>query len=182
MKQLIREYTLRIVPPNPIYEHVLGLKGKFRDIFGKYQYSSSKPHVTMALFRMETKYEERLVNIVTKLSKEKYFTVDILGINAFYNAHVLLLEIDNSKDISEFFHKTSALFNEELNDVVPKIFISKSPHMTISKVKNKAMLDDCLELFKKQPYSNSFIVKELILTSRRLNQTWDWELSIPLSE
>ncbi len=96
----------------------------------------------MALFRVETKYEDRLVNIVAKLSKGKYFIVDILGINAFFNSHVLLLEIDNSKALGKLFYKIGVMFNEELNDVVPKIFISKAPHMTISKVKNKAMLDD----------------------------------------
>lgn len=182
MSYFEKEYTLRLVPPSPIYEDVLWFKEKFKNNFGKHIYANSKPHITLAVFRMETKFEEGLVNVLGKLSNEKCFSVEILGMGAFYNARVLLLEIGKSSDLTGLIDKIGILFNEELCDVVTKVFISKTPHMTISKVKDAKMLDESLELFRPNAYQNRFTVWKLVLTSRLLNQTWDWEVSIPLSE
>lgn len=179
----IREYHLRIVPPEPIYSDIVNFKSQFIDTFGKLKYSKSKPHITLALFRMDMEYQDIIVKNFNQLSSIKKFQLEINGFNIFdIRAHVLFLDIPISNSIKNVQTNIKMIWERDLHGKSSKLNSSKLPHMTISTTKDKETLYASFDLFKKKGYHKSFEVDHIVLTSRLLCKTWDWEQLIPLSD
>lgn len=181
---MVREYTLRIVPPSPIYEEILDFKSQFKNIFGKQIYSNSKPHITLAVFLMDAENQEELINILNSLSSEKKFCLEITGFEIFENALVLLLGIKESAELLTLSQVLKSLFKNSLESLIikGKLRFSNSPHITISKTEDNIMLSTSYQAFKNVLYQKEFKVDNLILTSRLPYKTWDWEHKIELKQ
>lgn len=178
---VIREYHLRIVPPEPIYSDILNFKKQFIDTFGKLKYSKSKPHITLGLFRTSTKYEELIVKNFEQLSSIKKFQLEINGFNIFERAYVLFLDIPLTDSFYQIQDSIKDIWSAEFQGIPSKLISSRTPHMTISTTKDKKILHASLDLFKKMEYHHNFEVNHIVLTSRLLGKTWDWEHHIPLA-
>ena len=90
----IKIYNLRIVPPDPVYNEVTHFKKQFIATFGKQPLSNSKPHITLAVFKMDSQYQDILIKIFNQLSTQNKFKLIIQGFEIFENnANVLLLKV-----------------------------------------------------------------------------------------
>jgi len=178
----IKEYHLRIVPPEPIYGEVLNFKKEFMDTFGKHKYSKSKPHITLVLFRMTMEHENSIAKSFDQLSNMEKFQLQINGFNIIESrANVLLLDIPTAESIKNIQTNARIIWMKDLNGEPSKLIVSKTPHITISTTKDKETLHSSFNLFNKREYHRSFEVDHLVLTSRFIGKTWDWEHCIPLS-
>ena len=169
----IKIYHLRIVPPEPVYSDIVQFKQQFRDIYGNLKYSKSKPHITLAFFTMDIQHEAEMLKCFEPLSNMKGFQLQIPGFGTFdKGANVLFLDINNSHPIEEIQTSAYSIWSKGLQEKTSKLIISKTPHMTISTTNDKATLLDSYIKFN---------VDHLVLTSRLMGKTWDWEHHIPLS-
>jgi len=182
MKSEIKIYNLRIVPPNPIFNEVVEFKKQFITIFGKHPLSTSKPHITIAEFKMDIQYQEILLTAFRHLSNIEKFELDINGFGVFENnSHVLHLKVSKTEGIEEIYKQLKILWIRELHRKLTSLKNSNTPHITISKTDGKPMLSKSFEFFHKTDYKKSFEVFRLTLVSRYENRTWDWEHHIELS-
>jgi len=184
LKQNVKIYNLRIVPPEPIFSEVVSFKKQFISTFGKQPLSKSKPHITLAIFEMDPREEEHIINVFSPLGKQDSFMLDVDGFGTFdgKNANVLLLKIPMTKALEQIYDqlkmiKKSNYFVKQIGMIIPG-----TPHMTISKTVDKATLQASLDMFHKTPYSRSFLVDRLVLTSRPYGKTWDWSHDIMLNK
>lgn len=179
---IIREYHLRIVPPKPIYNDVTNFKNEFIEIFGKHKYSKAKPHITLALFKMDTQYEDLIVKSFQQLTIIKKFEIKLKGFNIFdTRTYVLFLDIQSVEPFHQIQASIEDIWSRNFKDIPSKLITTKHPHMTISTAVNKNTLIESFEIFKQYSYDKSFEVDHIVLTSRLLSHTWDWEHYIPLS-
>jgi len=177
----VRIYHLRIVPPEPVYSAIVNFKQQFIDRYGKQKYSKSKPHITLALFKMDTEFEPEMVACFEQLSSIKSFSLQITGFKTFEDdALVLFLDIAHSSALEFIYTQVYDLWQKNLQESISKLTISKTPHITISNVNDKKTLDECFNTFKGIDYRTRFEVDHLVLTSRVNGKTWDWEHHINL--
>ncbi|MEH6406738.1 MAG: 2'-5' RNA ligase family protein [Leeuwenhoekiella sp.] len=179
----IKIYNLRIVPPDPIFEEIVQLKKQFVTVFGKQPLSQSKPHVTLAAFKMYTHDEDKMLKAFNQLSAIAKFRVDIQGFSIFENnANVLSLKIPMTEEINQIHTRVKILWIRDLHRKPASIKISKTPHITISKTDGNKMLCESLTYFNKIEYSKQMEVNSLTMVSRNQNKTWDWEHQIYLED
>lgn len=182
MNSEIKIYNLRIVPPSPIYEEILEFKKQFVTVFGKQPLANSKPHITIAEFKMDIQYQEILLKAFNQLSDIEKFELDINGFGMFENhSHVLLLKISKTEKIEEIHKQLKILWIRELHRKLATLRISNTPHITISKTDDIEMLHQTFEFFNKINYTKTFEVQQLTLVSRYEGKTWDWKHRIGLS-
>ena len=177
----IKIYNLRIVPSDTIYNDVLHLKKQFEYLYGKQPLSGSKPHITLATFKMNSKYQEDLIQVINQLSQKEAFKLKIDGFGVFEGSKTLYLNIAKNKTIETLNQEVKSLLNQNLPKKLKKFFSSDIPHMTISKTKGKKMLQESLRHFQKTKYTREIEVGHLTLVSRSKYKTWDWEHRIELS-
>ncbi|NHF59960.1 2'-5' RNA ligase family protein [Flavobacteriaceae bacterium TP-CH-4] len=178
----IKAYNLRIVPPSPIFEEIVQFKQQFIQTFGKQPYSGSKPHITLAYFIMHEEYQDMLAHIFNQLSSFKKFKLNIEGFDYFENREfVLYLNVPMTKDLERIHKHIRILWQRDLHQKPGRISIPKTPHLTISKTKERELLHKSLSLFGEIPFSRQITVDHLTLVARPVDDTWDWEHTIPLS-
>ncbi|MDJ0646216.1 MAG: 2'-5' RNA ligase family protein [Flavobacteriaceae bacterium] len=173
-------YNLRIVPPNPVFDEVTYFKSQFIEQFGKQRYSKSKPHITLAHFTSDIQYQDILINAFSELSNFKRFKLALQGFDIFKQGKVLLLRVEMVEEIKNIHKQIQYLWPKESLKEQKLPYISKTPHMTISKTKNDSMLNDSLAFFQKIDYQKQFEVSHLTLVSRAYYKTWDWHYEIEL--
>ncbi len=178
----IKVYNLRIVPPSPVFDDVLNFKKQFENEFGKQPLSRSKPHITLAAFRMNSKYQNKLITVFEQLSHGKKFTLDIGGFAAFEkNSNTLHLKVSKTDTIEALHANVQTLFDDHLRRKLKAFAIVPVPHITISKTTGKKMLYKSLAHFQNAGYAKKINVDHLTLVSRSKYKTWDWEHVIGLS-
>ncbi|MFH4965404.1 2'-5' RNA ligase family protein [Gaetbulibacter sp. M235] len=179
----IKIYNLRIVPSPPVLDDVENFKSSFIETFGKQPLSKSKPHITLAVFEMDSKYQDILVNVFNQLSSIKKFQLETKGFDIFENnANVLFIKIPLTEDIKLIHKNIKILWIRDLHRKERTIIIPDVPHMTISKTYNNKTLHESLDFFQKMNYPNKhFEIDHLTLISRPHGKTWDWEHQIKLS-
>lgn len=177
----IKYYNLRIVPPNTIFEEVTALKQLFEFAYGKQPLTRSKPHITLASFKMNSKYQADLMAIFDQLSQNKTFKLQIRGFDTFVSSNTLYLKVLKNKSIEEIHENVGSLHQEKVKSKLRSFHIPLIPHMVISKTDGKRMLKESFKYFQKNSYSTEIEVSHLILTSRPKYKTWDWEHKIKLS-
>lgn len=176
----IKYYNLRIVPPDQVLESVTELKKEFELAYGKQPLSRSKPHITIASFKMNSKYQDLLVQVFTQLSERATFKLNIDGFDVFEGSRTLYLKVPKNEAIAEIHENVQSLYDQHLKGKLRSFVISDYPHMTISKTTGKKMLYESLLHFQKAGYSKHIEVKHLTLVSRSKYRTWDWQHQIEL--
>ena len=179
----IKIYNLRIVPSAPVFNEVVQFKKLFINRFGKHPLSKSKPHITVAVFEMDTEYQDILVKAFSQLSNNKKFKLAIQGFGVFENnAHVLLLKIPTTEAIKNLHTDIKVVWQRDLHRKLGTLKLSAPPHITISKTDGKKTLYESLAFFQKSGFTSKEIeVNQLTLVSRPKGKTWDWEHHIPLT-
>lgn len=177
----IKIYNLRIVPSKVIYNDVLQLKKQFEYLHGKQPLSGSKPHITLASFKMNSKYQNDLAQVMNQLSQRKAFKLAIDGYGIFEGSKTLHLNISQHEAIEELHDEVRLVLNQSLNKKIKRFLISDIPHMTLSKTRSKKMLHESLKHFQKTKYKREIEVDHLTLVSRFKYRSWDWEHQIKLS-
>lgn len=177
----IKIYNLRIIPSKIIYNDVLELKKQFEYLYGKQPLSGSKPHITLATFKMNSKYQNDLVQVIDRLSQRDAFKLSIDGYGIFEGSKTLHLNISKHKTIEELHEGIRLLLNESLHKKIKRLLISEVPHLIISKTRGKKMLHESLKHFQKTKYRREIEVNHLTLVSRSKYRGWDWEHQIGLS-
>jgi len=176
----IKIYNLRIVPSQPVFNEVVGFKKRFRDVFGNQPLSKSKPHITLAIFEMDTRYEDILIEVFDQLSIIGKFELDIEGFGIFKGeSNTLILNVPKTKDIERLHTQLKILWSRDLHRK-KALTLSSTPHITISKTNDTGMLHTSFELFQKTDYSKRIQITHLTLVSRYKGKTWDWEHHIAL--
>ena len=178
----IKIYNLRIVPQEPIYSEVWEFKKEFRERFGDQPLSKSKPHITIAVFEMDTQFESQLIQTFDQLSSQLKFTLQITGFGIFNKyASVLLLKIAPSEAIINIHTAIKLLWQYDLRRKISTLKLSEPPHITISKTKGQGQLDTSFAYFKERySYKKLLAVNQLTWVSRPYGKTWDWQHTIPL--
>ncbi|WP_158306094.1 2'-5' RNA ligase family protein [Maribacter sp. HTCC2170] len=178
----IKMYNLRIVPPDSISSEVTEFKKQFELLYGKQPLSRSKPHITIASFKMNSKHESFLLEVLNQLSQNKSFKLEIDRFAVLEGSKTLYLSIGNSKALKTIHKEVKSLYDKHLKRRLKSFSISDNPYMTISKATEKKMLYESLQHFQKNDYSKEMNVGDLTLVSRLKYKTWDWEHQFKLSE
>ncbi|WP_299537264.1 2'-5' RNA ligase family protein [Ulvibacterium sp.] len=176
----IKYYNLRIVPPDGVFESVMELKREFARTYGKQPLSQSKPHITLASFKMNSKHQDLLLGVFDQLSERAAFKLHIDGFGVFEGSRTLYLKVPKNEAISEIHKNVQYLYDRHLKGKLRSFVISDYPHMTISKTTGKKMLYESLLHFQKAGYSRHIEVEHLTLVSRSKYRTWDWQQQIEL--
>lgn len=176
----IKIYNLRIVPASPVFEDVINFKKQFENLFGKQPLSRSKPHITIATFRMNSKYQDDLIEAFKKLLRNRKFKLAINSFSVFESSKTLYLKVAKTEDIELVHRNVQILYDNDFKEKLESFYISESPHITISKTTGKKMLYESLVYFQKTDYSKEIQVGHLTLVSRLKYKTWDWEHQIKL--
>jgi len=177
----IKIYNLRIVPTSPVFEDIENFKKQFENLFGKQPLSGSKPHITITTFRMNSKYQDDLIEAFGKLSHNKKFKLDIGSFSVVENSNTLYLKVHRMQDIELIQRNVQNLHDNNFKGKLESFFISDNPYITVSKATGKKMLYESLAYFQKTAYSKEIQVGHLTLVSRSKYKTWDWEYQIKLS-
>jgi len=127
---------------------------------------------------MDTQYEDKLIKAFDQLASVKRFHLSV-GDFALFTT-VLILDISKAEEIDAIHTQTRKIWQQDLQFEKSALGISKPPHMTISRTKDKATLETSFSFFSKIGYKNEFEVDHLILTSRMPGMTWEWEHKISL--
>lgn len=178
----IKIYNLRIIPPDQIINKVTELKKQFEFLYGKQPLSRSKPHITIATFKMNSKHQDFLIEVFNQLRLRGGFKLKIDGFDVFEGSKTLYLNIRKSETLEAIYRDIQFLHDEHLKRRLKSFYISDNPHMTISRTTGKKMLYESLQHFQKNDYSKQIEVGHLTLVSRSKYKTWDWEHHIKLSE
>jgi len=178
----IKIYHLRIVPPEPVFDEIVHLKNQFETAFGKQLLSKSKPHITIATFKMNSKYQDTLITAFDQLSRFENFNLTIDGFDVFdKNSNTLYLKITKTKSIEPIHKAVKILCSDNLGSRLKSLTIHKVPHITISKTKGSTTLYKSLAHFQKIGYFKQIVVDHFTLVSRFKHKTWDWAHQIKLS-
>lgn len=177
----IKYYNLRIVPPDLVFDQVTELKKEFESLYGKQPLSGSKPHITLAAFKMNSKHQDLLIKVFGQLGQKETFTLDIDQFDVFEGSRTLFLNISKSEAIEGIHKDIQMLRDDHLKRKLKAFFIAENPHMTISKTTGKKMLYESLQHFQKNAYSEQIQVNQLTLVSRSKYKTWDWAHEIKLA-
>lgn len=177
----IKIYNLRIVPANPVFEDIVDFKKQFENLFGKQPLSRSKPHITIASFRMNSKHQDVLLEAFNNMSRTKKFKLDIGNFSLIESSKTLCLQVSKTEDIERVHRNVQIYRDNDLKGKLESFFISNNPHIIISKATGKKMLYESLVYFQKTAYSKQIEVGNLTLVSRSKYKTWDWEHQIRLS-
>lgn len=169
----IKYYNLRIVPPELVFENVTALKKQFESTFGKQPLSRSKPHITLASFKMNSKYQDLLIQVFDQLSQRETFKLHIDGFDVFEGSKTLYLKVPKSDTLATLHGDLQFLYGKHLKGRVRSFTISENPHMTISKTKGKKMLYESLQYFQNSAYSKQINVDHLTLVSRSKYRAWE---------
>ena len=86
----IKYYNLRIVPPKDAFDRVVEFKKLFEFAYGKQPLSGSKPHITLASFKMNSKYEDSLIRFLEQRLKRERFDLTINGFDVFEKSKTLV--------------------------------------------------------------------------------------------
>ena len=177
----IKYYNLRIVPPEPVFTEVVEFKKQFESLYGKQPLSKSKPHITIASFKMNSRHQDFLVDVLDRLSKYTMFMLDIHGFGVFENSGTLYLKVSTSDAIQAIHKEVKSLCGEHLDGKLKLFSISDTPHITLSKTSGKKMLYESLQHYQQEGYSRQIGIDHLTLVARPKYRTWDWEHEIGLS-
>ena len=178
----IKIYNLRIVPPEPVFGEIVQFKKQFEAVFGKQTLSKSKPHSTLAAFKMDVQYEEILIKAIDQLAVVKKFNLSLQGFDVFENnANTLFIKVSPTSALEQLYKHLKIIWIRDVHRKPSSIKISTTPHITISKTDGKKMLHESLAYFQKKNYNTTIAVNQLTLVSRYQNNTWDWEHIIPLT-
>lgn len=177
----IKYYNLRIVPPENTFEKVTEFKKLFEFAYGRQPLSGSKPHITLASFKMNSKYQEGLIQAFEELSKRNRFKLNIDGFKAFKSSRTLYLNVIKNEAIAHLHEDIRSLQSNGLKRRLKSFMISETPHITIAKTNGMRMLNDSLQYFQSNQYVDEIEIDHLYLVSRLKYRSWDWEHEIPLS-
>lgn len=177
----IKYYNLRIVPPEDAFNRVMEFKKLFEFAYGKQPLSGSKPHITLASFKMNSKYQDELIEMLERLSKRNRFELTINGFDVFEASKTLYLKVHQTHAIEDLHRDILSIYSNGPKKLLKSFMISETPYITIAKANGKRMLNDSLKYFQENPYYNQIEVDHLTLVSRLKYRTWDWEHQIPLS-
>ncbi|MEM1257493.1 MAG: 2'-5' RNA ligase family protein [Bacteroidota bacterium] len=177
----IKYYNLRIVPPEEVFSRIIEFKKLFEFAYGKQPLSGSKPHISLASFKMNSKHQEVLIQILEQLSERNRFDLTINGFDAFETSKTLCLNVTKNGAIRDLHQDLRSLYNTGFKKRLKSFIISETPHITIAKVNGRRMLKDSLRYFQENQYHNQIEIDHLTLVSRLKYRTWDWEHQIPLS-
>jgi len=177
----IKYYNLRIVPSEVVFNEVMQFKKQFEYLHGKLPLSGSKAHITLAAFKMNSKYQDDLIQVFKQLSKRATFKLSISGFDAFEKSRTLYLKVSKSNSLETIQQDVQLIHNEQFKRKLKSLVIPDKPHITISKAKSRKMLDESLKHFQKYDYSKQISVDQITLVSRSKYKTWDWEHHIGLS-
>ena len=164
-----------------VFDGVMALKQEFEQLFGKQPLSKSKPHITIASFKMNSKYQDFLIEVLGQLSQRQPFKLSIRGFGVFDSSRTLYLEVSKNEAIKAIHEEVRQLHGAHLKGKLKAFTVSDDPHITISKTKGKKMLYESLQHFQKEGYSKQIEVDHLTLVSRTKYRPWDWEHKIRLS-
>lgn len=178
----IKIYNLRIVPPSSVYNQVMNFKEEFENLHGKQPLSRSKPHITIATFKMNSKHEGILIKVFSQLSQQEPFELHLDGFGVFEGSKTLFVSVRTVKALETLYGDVQLLYGKHLKRKLKRFEVIREPHLTISKTTNKKMLYESLQHFQKGNYSEQIEVGQLTLVSRTKHRTWDWEYHIRLSE
>ncbi len=178
-----RIYSLRIIPPKPVFDKIVGVKSETIQIYGAQQLSRSIPHVTVATFEMYPEYQGLLLKALHPLANIGKFRLNVNGFDVF-DKHVYLfyLKIGQSVEINNLITLLKIIWVRDLHRKKKSLKVTSTPHITIFKTKDKNILYRGLNLFNQQNYFQQFEVNQLILASRLPGKTWDWTHKIYLDD
>ena len=176
----IKYYNLRIVPGTAVFNKVTEFKKEFELTFGKLPLSGSKPHITLTQFKMNSKYEDLLIQTFNELSKGKGFKVNIDGFGVMEGSRSLLLKVAKNEAIDKIHQQLQILRTQQLKRKLYAFTIAHNPHMIISKATGKRMLFESLQHFLSHNYFEEIQVNELTLVTRAKYKPWELRHEIKL--
>ena len=177
----IKYYSLRIVPPEPVFNRVTEIKNLFEFAYGKQPLSRSKPYIPLANFVMNSRDRDLLVEVFERLSARESFKVHINGFGIFLTSNTLYLKVAKNPAIEAIHEHVQSLRNDSYDLKLKSFTVSENPHVTISKASGSRMLNESLRYFQENPYSTEITVDRLTLVSRSKYKPWDWKHEIKLA-
>lgn len=175
---VIKEYSLRIVPEQPLYDDVLALKKEFREKFGKATYLNSLPHISIANFMFDCSSEAQLTKRIEKvLEGYKTFRIVVDGFVSFQGSNALVMSVYTDEVLTQIQNTIKHFLKDELKLKAKNREIYSVPHITIAKATN---FESCLLWFKhfnQKEYRQNVSVGMITLVTREYSKykTNPWE-------
>ena len=175
-----RIYHLRIVPPEPIYSEIVGLKKRFITEFGKHKFSTSKPHITLAEFQMSSEYIQPILNCFYNLERGQQLHVKLDGFDCFRNPNILFINVEMNDQLKILKSEIQKLWQYNLFLKRSSINVVGQLHMTISSLESWNILQRSLDLFNYKNYAREFSTNKILLVSKLPKGPWDEHYEINL--
>lgn len=157
------EYLLVINPPRSVYNDVMEIKKEFAQQYDFPKASKSKPHITLACFRMEElKEKEALASIEEACLHQPPCEVQLSNYN-FFSEHTVYLNIIKPFSIIDFVKTLKA----KLSLPKSRSFFSFHPHLTIARGLTREVFLKSKTTYEQEKYNNTFIVHNITLLKRK---------------
>lgn len=168
-------YFIAVVPPDPIYKEVVGLKQYFADEYHAKAALRSPPHITLHMpFKLKEEKEERIFEVLEKVAAENQ-PVDLVlhGFGAF-KPRVIFINIEESEalaslhdDLKKEMKLSLNIFNAEYKDR------GFHPHLTLAfRDLKKSSFFEAWKEFEEKEYHAEFVMDRITLLKHN-GKSWD---------
>jgi hypothetical protein len=178
-EEVVKEYSLRIVPEKPIYTDVLKFKDMFFQKFGNATYLRSKPHSTTAKFLMNASLENKLAKGLQDLvSRHSSFQLNTNNFIEFRGANALVILIEQNNVLTQIHQDLKHYLKNELRLKSKNRQVTEVPHFTIAKANDYETLKVWKNFFENEIHQKQFAVNKFSLVCRvhsPENRATPWE-------
>ena len=185
----IREYALRIVPPEPIYSEIVAHKLQFKNSFGYGDFLNSKPHLSIISFYLDEQYQEKVLASCKNKLKTQPFEIALNGFVIFKEKKdSLVVNVSANSTWTSMLKEFVEILRLETRQKKSSLSPTPTPHITISKTQSDFHTKQVYDFFSKIEYSRNFTATKIEIVSRpylKDNQTilpWDRFQSFSLSK
>ncbi len=168
-------YFLGIVPPQPIFEQALGLKGYCRDHFQSKASLNSPPHITLHMpFEWKSEKEVMLASSLKKFASTlSSVKVELRNFGCFA-PRVIFIHVQPSTSLTSMQHqlrqfckKEFGLFNADYKE------LPFHPHITLAfRDLKKPAFVQAWEVFREKSFEAEFMAKQICLLKHN-GSTWE---------
>lgn len=168
-------YFIAIVPPDPIYKDVTGMKQYFAEEYHAKAALRSPPHITLHMpFKFKEEKEERIFKVLEKVATSNQ-PVDLVlhGFGAF-KPRVIFINIEESEalarlhdDLKKEMKLSLNIFNAEYKDR------GFHPHLTLAfRDLKKSDFFEAWKEFEEKAYHAEFVMDRITLLKHN-GKSWD---------
>lgn len=146
------DYTIQLIPDEPVFKLASNLKQEAKKICGKSQTTvGTQPHISLINFSMLEKNEAAFIVLIESiLANHPKITSKATKLSVFENSGTIYIELENVEAIKQFAKELQMLLKTSTL-TYKTVGISTTPHITILKNLFGKQLEEVLTALTKIP-------------------------------